>query len=191
MAMLAGSYLLLQNSGVQTYIINRITQQLSLRTGAKISVGKVDVTFFNRIDLNDLLIAGPDNDTIFFTRLVSAKIDTLKIRQHKVSFSEISFLENQISIEYDTTNRFNFTFILDSLRTEKKDTSIYWDIRCNEFSFDKSRFTYSNKDLQNENHFFIDKMDLNVSGFSNFADSTAFKINKLNLIIRYHSSRPL
>ena len=181
MAMLAGSYLLLQNSGVQTYIIKRITHELSLRTGAKISIGKVDVAFFKRIDLNDVLIAGPENDTIFFTRLVSAKIDTLNFRQRKIAFSELSFLENIISIEYDTINRFNFNFILDSLRSEKKDTSIYWDILCNEFIFNKSRFTFNNNDDENEKHFFIDQMDLNISGFSNFADSTAFKINNLKL----------
>lgn len=181
MAVLAGSYLLLQNSSVQTYIINKITEQLSLKTGAKISVGKVDIVFFNQVELNDVLIAGPDNDTIFFTRLVSAKIDTLKIRQHNVSFSELSFLENRISIEQDSANRFNFTFILDSLRTEKKDTSTNWNINCNTFSFNKSRFTFNNKDVTNEKHFFVDQMDLNVSGFSNFADSTAFKINKLTL----------
>lgn len=116
MAVLASSYLLLQNSNVQTYLIKHITQQLSKKTGAKISVGKVDIAFFNRVELGDVLVAGSDNDTIFYTRLVSAKIDTLNFRQHKLTFSELSFLENRIAIAYDTLNRFNFTFILDALR---------------------------------------------------------------------------
>ena len=47
MAVLAGGYLLLQNSAVQTYIIGKITEQLSRRTNSKISIGKVDFTFFN------------------------------------------------------------------------------------------------------------------------------------------------
>ncbi|HRX12162.1 MAG TPA: hypothetical protein P5210_10960 [Draconibacterium sp.] len=181
MAMLAGSYLLLQNSKIQTFIISKITEQLSLKTGAKISVGKVDIAFFNQVDLNDVLITGADSDTIFFTRLASAKIDTLNIRQHKISFSELSFIENRISIEYDSINRFNFTFILDSLRTENKNTPTNWQINCNEFSFNNSKISFSNLDFENEKHFFVDQMDLNISEFSNFADSTAFKINNLKL----------
>ena len=65
-AMLAGSYVLLQNSAVQTYIIGKITEQFSRKTNAKISVGKVNFSFFNRVVLNDVLIAGPNNDTIFY-----------------------------------------------------------------------------------------------------------------------------
>jgi hypothetical protein len=181
MAVLASSYLLLQNSNVQTYLIKHITQQLSKKTGAKISVGKVDIAFFNRVELGDVLVAGSDNDTIFYTRLVSAKIDTLNFRQHKLTFSELSFLENRIAIAYDTLNRFNFTFILDALRTEKKGASTYWKINCNEFKFNNSHFTFDNLDREKEKHFFINQMDLDVSGFSNFVDSTAFKINNLKL----------
>ncbi len=181
MAVLAGSYLLLQNSNVQTYIINKITGQLSLKTGAKISVGKVDFVFFNQFELNNVLLAGPDNDTIFYTQLVSAKIDSLNIRKHKVSFSELSFLENRISISRDSVNQFNFGFILDSLRTQKKDNAINWKINCNNFKFNDSQFSFSSFGPEKEKHFNINQMDIDVSGFSNFADSTAFKINNLKL----------
>jgi hypothetical protein len=181
MAVLAGSYLLLQNSGVQTYIVKRIAQNLSVRTGAKISVGKVDIGFFNRVELGDVLVSGPNNDTIFYTRLVLAKIDTLNFSKHKITFNELSFLENRIAIAYDTANRFNFTFILDSLRAEKKDSATYWKINCNQFSFNNTHFTFDNLDREKEKHFFINQIDLDVSGFSNFVDSTAFKINNLTL----------
>ncbi len=181
MAMLASGYILLQNSSVQTYIIKKVTEQLSLKTGAKISVGKVDVVFFNQVELNNVLLAGPNNDTIFFTKLVSAKIDTLNFGKHKITFKELSFLENQISISRDSNNKFNFSFILDSLRTGKKDSTINWKINCNNFKFNNSQFTLTNFGKEKEKHFMLNKMDLNVSDFSNYADSTAFKINNLTL----------
>jgi len=87
MSVLAGSYLLLQNSGVQTYIIRKITEQLSLKTNAKVSIEKVDFVFFNQIVLNNVLVAGPNNDTIFYTGAILAKIDTLKISEHRISLS--------------------------------------------------------------------------------------------------------
>ncbi len=181
MAMLAGSYLLLQNSRVQTFIIKKITEHLSLKTGAKISIGKVDVGFFNYVELNNVLLADPDNDTIFYTQQVTAKIDTLNFRKHRISFSELSFVENQISISRDTANKFNFSFILDSLRTQKKDNANYWEISCNNFKFNNSQFTFDSFDNEIEKHFFINQMDIDVSGFSNLADSTTFKINNLKL----------
>ena len=181
MTMLAGSYLLLQNSSVQTYIIKKITEQLSLKTGAKISVGKVDVVFFNQVVLNNVLFAGPDNDTIFYSELISARIDTLNISKHKITFSELSFLQNQISISRDYSNKFNFSFILDSLRTENKTGANYWNINCNKFKFNKSQISYNSFDAENENHIFVNQLDIDVSDFSNFADSTSFKINNLTL----------
>ena len=179
--MLAGGYILLQKSNVQTYIIKKITEQLSLKTGAKISVGKVDFVFFNRLELNNVLLAGPENDTIFYTKLVSARIDTLNIRKHKITFSELSFLENQISISRDYSNKYNFSFILDSLRTEKKDSVAIWKINCNNFKFNNSQIYFNSFETENDKHFIVKELNIDVSDFSNYADSTSFKINKLTL----------
>lgn len=187
MTVLAFSYLLLQNSGVQTYIIRKITEQISIKTNAKVSIEKVDFVFFNRIVLNDVLVAGPNNDTIFYTGAILAKIDTLKISEHRISLSELSFRENRISMTRDSTNRFNFSFILDSLRSEKKDSAaIYWKINCSQFNFENSEISFSNLRTENDQHFFIHQMNLNVSNFSNNADSTAFKINNSTLNYNNH-----
>lgn len=179
----AFGYILLQNSAVQTYIINKITGELSLRTNAQIRIGKVDFKFFNNLVLNDVLIAEPSGDTIFYTQIVSAKIDTLKIKEHKLALGELSFFENKISVVRDSANRFNFSFILDSLLSEKKDTvsNAFWNIRCNQFNFQNSGLIFHDIQTETTRHFYINEMNLNASGFYNYADSTAFKINSLTL----------
>ena len=73
----AGSYLLLQSSAVQTWIIGKITERLSYKINAKISIGKVDYSFFNQVVLNDVLFADFNNDTIFYTTGILAKIDKI------------------------------------------------------------------------------------------------------------------
>jgi hypothetical protein len=180
---LAGSYLLIQSSGVQTFIIGKITERLSLKTNAQISIGKVDFTFFNRIILKNVLIAESNNDTIFFTELVSARIDTLKIRERKLNLSELSFFKNQVSINRDSVNQFNFSQILESLLSNDKDStdSFYWKINCNQFNFQKSEISFINWTTETEQQFIVHQMNLNVSDFSNYADSTAFRINDLTL----------
>lgn len=183
MATITSGYILLQNSAVQTYIIKKITEQLSRKTNAKISIGKFDFVFFNRIVLNNFLIADTNNDTIFYTSLVSAKIDTLKIRERHLSLSELSFFKNKISVNRDSVNHFNFSFILDSLRAEKKDTaaSFYWKINCNQFNFQNSELEFHDLKSKRQQHYFVHDIDLNVIDFLNNPDSTTFKINSLTL----------
>ncbi len=181
MAMLAGSYLLLQNSGVQTFIIQKITENLSSKTNARISVGKVDFEFFNKIVLNDVLVATSGNDTIVFSKVISAKIDSLSFRKKKISLGELSFYENRIKIARDTANRFNFSNIIDSLSTGEKDTTANWWFGCQQFSFNNSGIIFINQLPDSARHYFVDQLSLNISGFTNYADSTSFRINNLAL----------
>ncbi len=83
------SYILIQRPDVQTWIINKITTQLSQKTNAKISIGKVDIAFFTKIILEDVLVAKADNDTIFYSQRVSAKIDSLNIKKHRINIGEL------------------------------------------------------------------------------------------------------
>lgn len=183
MATITSGYILLQNSAVQTFIIRKITEQLSLKTNAHITIGKVDFRFFNKVVLNDVLISGTASDTIFYSRILSAEIDTLKIKEQRITLSELSFFENRISVVRDTANRFNFSFILDSLQTEKRDTSnsVLWKIRCNQFNFQNSDLAFHDVSTEKQNHFFINEMNLNATDFFNYSDSTAFRINSLTL----------
>ncbi len=182
LALLAGSYLLLQNSKIQTFIIQRITTNLSRKTNAHISIGKVDFAFFNKLVLRDVLVAGTENDTIFYTNLVSAEIDSLKFKEHRLALGEINFNNNRISLTRDSLNQFNFSFILDSLRSESNDTStVFWNIECNSFGFHDSEIGFTQQQTEQYTHFFVHQLNLSVSDIVNFADSTAFKINDLNL----------
>lgn len=182
LALLAGSYLLLQNSKIQTYIIQRITTNLSRKTNAGISIGSVNFAFFNKLVLRDVLVTGPKNDTIFYTNLVSAEIDSLKFREHRLVLGEINFNDNRISLTRDSLNQFSFSFILDSLRSESRDTSnVFWNIRCKSFGFHDSEIGFTQLQTEQYTHFFVHQLNLSVSDFVNFADSTAFTIDDLNL----------
>jgi len=180
--LLAGSYLLLQSSRVQTYIIQKITAQLSGKTNAKISIGKVDISFFNQIILSDIVVATQNNDTILYSSLLAAKIDSFNISNQQLWIGELTLTENKIIVSRDSTNRYNFSFILDSLRTEKADTTTsQWQIACNQFNFYDSKIGFSQTSKEEVLHFFLDEINLNISEFANYADSAAFKINNLSL----------
>lgn len=179
--MLSTSYILLQNSKVQTFIIHKITKQLSRKANADIQIGKVDIVFFKQIVLNDVLITGQNKDTIFYSQWVSAKIDTLNFKKRKITIRELAFEDNKISVTRDTGNHFNFSFILDSLQTQKDSASVFWKINCSKFRFQNSDVVYNDLESKSIHQISVYKMNLNVADFINRKDSLQFKIKELSL----------
>jgi hypothetical protein len=137
-------YFALQNSRVQTFLTQWIAARVSEQINSKISIGRVDISFFKKIILEDVLVESQNRDTLFYTQQLSAKIDTLKFKARKISISQFTFTNSKINIERDSVSHFNFSFLLDSLKTEK-DTSVFWLVRCNRFGFHEANILY--KDL--------------------------------------------
>ncbi len=178
--MLGTSYALLQNSWVQTKITHKIAENLSESLNSKISIGRVDIGFFNKLHLEDVLIEDQNSDTLLFSKLVTAKIDTLRFHKKHIAIDQLSFTQNNISVSRDSTGSFNFRFLADALKNKpQKDTLKRWEIKCNYFDFGQSNISY--RDSRDNKNIFISNLDLDISEFKSVADSTSFKINQLGL----------
>ncbi|MDD4107882.1 MAG: translocation/assembly module TamB domain-containing protein [Prolixibacteraceae bacterium] len=177
-SLVAGIIIALQTSMVQTFIAKRIALVLSEKTDATVAIGKAEISFFKKIVLQDLLIEDQKSDTLLFANTISANIDTLKFRGKKLVISQLNFTDNQINLGRDSTGKFNFIFLLDSLKSPvKKDNK--WQITCNSFGFSESGIVYKN-DINNQNEI-INIYDINfgVSNFKLINDSVRFNIDKL------------
>ncbi len=73
-------FILLQAPAIQTFSVNRLTNVLSQKTGAKITIGEVRYSMFRKIMLGDVLIADHNGDTL----LAVGRID-LRVREFKPS----------------------------------------------------------------------------------------------------------
>ncbi|MBT3384041.1 MAG: hypothetical protein HN778_09695 [Prolixibacteraceae bacterium] len=175
-----GLYLALQNSRVQTVLTQKLANQISKQINSKINIGKVDFAFFDKIILNNVLVEGQNNDTLFYTEIVEATIDTLNYRKRKITLDNFSFENSKIKLIRDSVSHFNFSYILDSLQTEK-DTSGLWKIKCNRFGFRNSMISFQDLYSKKGNNFFINDLNFDISGFAQHSDSVRFKINDLNL----------
>ena len=180
--MLSAVYILIQRPEVQTWIINKTIAQLSRKSNAKISIGKVDIVFFTNIILEDVLIANSENDTVLYSELVSAKINSLDIKKRKISIGEIDIENNKAHIIHDSLNQFNFSFIIDSLRKEKKSANTeFWKISFNQFNLKNTDVLYQDPNLKVANELFIHQLNASVSNFSNYKDSIRLNIDKIGL----------
>jgi len=181
--LMGGAYWALQNSRVQTYLTGRLADQLSEKTGAVISVGKVDIAFFKRVVLKDVLVKDQSADTLLFVESVSAKIDSLKFRKQKIAIGQLALSGTTFRTGRDSLNRFNFNFILDSLKQkEKKERNPgEWEVSCNTFNFSEAKITFRDFCRPEPKILNIRDLEFTVSHFFLLNDSAFMEIDRLTL----------
>ncbi len=182
LTLLAGAYFAIQNSWVQTQITNKIAARLSERLNTRISVGKVDIGFFHTLYLEDVLIEDQNRDTLLYSQIISAKLDSLKIRKQQISIETLSFKNNALNISRDSANYFNFSLLLNALgQANETDTLNLWKISCNEFDFGDLNISYRDEFSEKHTQLYADDLNLNISDFTSVSDSVSFTLNQLRL----------
>jgi len=173
-------YFAIQNSRVQTYLTGILTKNISKKINSNINIGKVDIAFFHKVILRDVLIEDQKTDTLFWAESISGKIDSFKIKTRFVALKSLTFKNSKINIQRDSVSSFNFAFIPDSLLS-KKDSVAAWILSSNQFDFQNSSFFFSDRFSDKQKSFQLNDLNFSISDFVQNTDSTYFKINKLNL----------
>lgn len=180
---MGGAYWALQNSKVQTYLTQRLANMLSEKTGARITVGRVDIAFFKKVILKDVMVQDQSADTLLFVQSVSAKIDSLKFKKQKLVIGALALSGTTFNTSRDSLNRFNFSFILDSLKRDepKESKPGEWEISCHTFDFTNAEIVFRDFQDPEPNILNIQDFEFTVSDFFLQADSAYMEINRLLL----------
>jgi hypothetical protein len=126
-ALPAIAYLVFRSPKVQKKAANWVTARLSESLDTKIDVGGVDISLFDKIVLEDVLVEDLSNDTLIYADNVKAQIIDLSIRKRRVHFKNVYFWDARINLSKDSGGT-NFQFILDSLSSNVKDSKKEWEI---------------------------------------------------------------
>ncbi|RIH64879.1 hypothetical protein D1164_12625 [Mariniphaga sediminis] len=180
LSLTGGAYWALQNSGVQTYLTRQLADHLSKKINANIRIGKVDIAFFRSVILEDVLVEDQQADTLLFVQSVSAQIDTLKIKKRKIAFRQLTFNGTIVDARRDSANRFNFSFIIDSLKSPHEKPHD-WQYSCKQFSFDNATVVYRDLHQQEPQTLSVEDLHFAVSDFYFLKDSLRLKINQFTL----------
>ena len=161
---ITGSYFALQNSKVQTFLAQKFAIQISKQLKSEISIGKVEILFFNKISLENVLIKDLNSDTLIYAELIAAKIDTLKLRKQRISVKDFRFENSKIDIKRDSLANFNFNHFL-KLKNSKTDSAKTWKINCNQFGFRNSIISYNDFSQIKNKKLFVNDLNINISAF--------------------------
>ena len=193
-------YLLLQTASVQTFLVRQITQHFSNELKSTISVGSVEYRFFNRLNLNKVLVKDQNNDTLLYSSEIRAGIRKLNFKSKSFSLGKINLINPVISLITDSTGQMNLTWFLNQLGnpsdTVKKAPGSFSiaqiDITNGRFSLinrngnkGKTAIDFNNLHLLNLNGIVEDLRIENDSTKFNlynlaFRESSGFTLNKMN-----------
>ena len=110
-------YLILRIPEVQTFAVRRITSHFSNEIKSTISIGRVEYIFFNKLNINDLLIEDKYNDTLIYSQKLSLSIRRIDLKNRLIRLGRVELINPVVSFVTDSTGEMNLTWYLNMLKT--------------------------------------------------------------------------
>lgn len=133
---------------VQTFLGKEVAEALADKFGTKVEVGKVNLGFFNRIIIDDVMMYDQQGDSLIYASRLSAKIDYIAATQGKISVSSAQIFGLRANLYRQTAKSpANFQFVLDSLAS--KDTTQHkpLDLHIGSLIIRRGAIAYNQRDV--------------------------------------------
>ncbi len=176
------------NSSFQTLVVKKYLNSLSKKLDTKISVGKIDVSSFNNLIINDLYIEDLHQDTLLFASQLEVDISEFSYKEKRIILEEIELTKIFFNLKkYENEETNNLRFIIDhfsSSDTTKND----WYFAMNSVVLNDTRFNYDNQHFDklksgvDYKHISISKLNLAVANINLINKGVDCKINRLDFI---------
>lgn len=130
---LVGVYVLLtvlvHLSPVQHFLGSQVSHVLADKFDTKVTVGSVNLGFFNRIIIDDVMMYDQKGDSMIYASRISAKVSLLPLLNQKISIASAQLFGLKANLYQQTAqSKHNFQFVLDSLAS--KDTTKHTHSTC-------------------------------------------------------------
>lgn len=133
---------------VQTFLGKEVAEALADKFGTKVEVGKVNLGFFNRIIIDDVMMYDQQGDSLIYASRLSTKIDYMAATQGKISVSSAQIFGLRANLYRQTAKSpANYQFVLDSLAS--KDTTQHkpLDLHIGSLIIRRGAITYNQRDV--------------------------------------------
>ncbi|MBP5327000.1 MAG: translocation/assembly module TamB domain-containing protein [Bacteroidales bacterium] len=114
---------LLNYSMVQSLVGSAASSYFSKEWGGKVKIGSMGCNPFNHLDLRNVELISPDNDTIAQAHAIRLRFKKFPFDSHGLQFSKVYIGDTRYHLKIDT-NGLNLNYIIDYFKTGKpKDTT--------------------------------------------------------------------
>ena len=131
----------------QRFLGEKTAQALGETLGTKVSIGRVDLGFLNRVIIDDVLIYDQQQRMMLGVARMSARVDLLPLTQGRISISSAQLFGAHARInKKDSLSKLNFQFVIDSLASKDTTSHTPLDLRINSLIIRNSSVKYDQMD---------------------------------------------
>ncbi|NDW12960.1 translocation/assembly module TamB [Bacteroides sp. 214] len=142
--MYVGTVALLSVPVVQRKVALAVTNELSVFLNTKVSVGRINLGFLNRIIIDDVLVDDLSGKEMIKVSRLSAKYDIASLFQGRISIGTVQLFGFDVNLNRLTPEAdVNFQFLLDAFASEdtiKKESNL--DLRINSLLVRRGKIAY-------------------------------------------------
>lgn len=139
-------YFGVQSYTFQTWLGHKASAWLSKELKSEVSIKKINLDFFSKAALENVLVLDKHQDTLLYANLL-VNIKHFDYKHQSFTLEKIT-LKNAVSkiVKYKGEKEFNYGFIEDYFASDKKDTALTssqgWDIKFGDVVLENVAFTY-------------------------------------------------
>ncbi len=173
---------------VQRWMGGLVAGALSSKLGTEVSVGRVDLGFFNRIIIDDVNIMDQQSQKLLQARRMSLKIELLPLLDGRVSISSAQLLGADIHLRRDSAGATpNFQFVIDAFKKPDDGKPSKTDIRVGSLIVRRMSLSYDQLDAPatpgrlNPHHLKLSDVSAHISLRTLTADSLHLNVKRIAL----------
>ena len=151
---------------VQALIGSQVADALQKKFGTEVSVGRVNLGFFNRIIIDDVKMLDQRGDSMIYASRLSAKLDFLPLKDGKIVVNSAQLFGLRANLYKQTAqSKPNFQFVLDSLASKDTTKHTPLDLRIGSLIIRHGAIAYNQRDVASVAGVFSPK-HIGVTGLS-------------------------
>ncbi len=199
----------IRTSSFQTYLAKTATTYLTENLGSVVDIQKIDIVFFDRVDIEGVFTEDKNNDTLLLAEQISVNIGDWDLKQKYVVIDniELSNVDARISKEKGDST-FNFQHFIDFFSSNSEDTSTNsFYVTVNQIDLENVNFRYNDFNKQrlsfglDYSHLAIQNLNGSFNDFSfndetikanvkhlKFKDQSGLEVNDLSSKVLYSSN---
>lgn len=199
---------LIRTPRFQTYLAQETTSYLSHELGTKVTINKVDIVFFDRLDLDGVFVEDINHDTLLAAGHVSINIADWDLKKGYAIIDNVVLKDANIKLNKQLEDStFNFQHLIDFFASKEDDTTeTKFDVFVNEVNLKNVNFNYDDNNIKpiefgiDYSHLAIQNLDGRIKDFSfqentiktkiqniTFKDQSGFEVKKLSALVSYNS----
>ncbi len=156
---------LLHIPAVQSFIGTKAGEILSEKFDTKVSVGRVDIGFLNRLIVDDLQMFDQNQRPLLKASRASVKIDLLELAKGKISILSAQLFGLDANLYKESADASpNFQFVLDSLASKDQSEKTPINLKISSLIIRNGKVAYNRLDIPRSNSFSPDH--INTSNIS-------------------------